>query len=112
MYELDTRSREAKAERMADLQYCRAFLGESPKLSNGLESGPMRAVRGVVDPERFRMTIPCGTPRWRSCRTTPATRRRPDERAGRFGAEQLARCARGEPLHNVVRAPAGQPQGA
>jgi phosphoglycerate dehydrogenase-like enzyme len=71
-----------------------------------LETGRLRAVLDVVDPE----PLPAGHPLWdlalaitpHNAGDTPAA----DERAVRFGAEQLVRFARGEPLLNVVRAPA------
>jgi phosphoglycerate dehydrogenase-like enzyme len=69
-----------------------------------LESGRLRAVLDVVDPE----PLPEDHPLWEAALAitphfagdTPAA----DERAIRFGAEQLARFARGEPLLNVVLA--------
>ena len=69
-----------------------------------LQSGRLRAVLDVVDPE----PLPDDHPLWdaalaitpHNAGDTPAA----DERAIRFGAEQLARFARGEPLENVVRA--------
>lgn len=69
-----------------------------------LRSGRLRAVLDVVDPE----PLPDGHPLWdaalavtpHNAGDTPAA----DERAARFGAEQLGRFARGEPLQNVVRA--------
>lgn len=68
-----------------------------------LESGRLRA---ALDPE----PLPQDDPLWDVALTitphnagdTPAA----DERAVRFGAEQLARFARSEPLRNVVRAAA------
>jgi phosphoglycerate dehydrogenase-like enzyme len=68
-----------------------------------LESGRLRAVLDVVDPE----PLPADHPLWdlalaitpHNAGDTPAA----DERAMRFGAEQLVRFARGEPLLNVVR---------
>ena len=74
-----------------------ALLGE-------LESGRLRAVLDVVDPE----PLPDDHPLWdaalaitpHNAGDTPAA----DERAMRLGAEQLARFARGEPLLNVVSA--------
>ena len=79
-----------------------ALLGE-------LESGRLRAVLDVVDPE----PLPDDHPLWgaalaitpHNAGDTPAA----DEGAMRFGAEQLARFARGEPLLNVVRAAADKP---
>jgi D-3-phosphoglycerate dehydrogenase len=71
-----------------------------------LEAGRLRAALDVVDPE----PLPDDHPLWDVALTitphnagdTPAA----DERAVRFGAEQLARFVRGEPLRNVVRAAA------
>jgi phosphoglycerate dehydrogenase-like enzyme len=71
-----------------------------------LESGRLRAVLDVVDPE----PLPGDHPLWdlalaitpHNAGDTPAA----DERAVRFGAEQLVRFARGEPLLNVVSEPA------
>jgi phosphoglycerate dehydrogenase-like enzyme len=68
-----------------------------------LRSGRLRAVLDVVDPE----PLPDDHPLWdaalaitpHNAGDTPAA----DERAVRFGAEQLVRFARGEPLRNVVR---------
>jgi phosphoglycerate dehydrogenase-like enzyme len=68
-----------------------------------LRSGRLRAVLDVVDPE----PLPDDHPLWdtalaitpHNAGDTPAA----DERAIRFGAEQLARFARGEKLENVVR---------
>ena len=79
-----------------------ALLGE-------LESGRLRAVLDVVDPE----PLPDDHPLWgavlaitpHNAGDTPAA----DERAMLFGAEQMARFARGEPLLNVVRAAADKP---
>jgi phosphoglycerate dehydrogenase-like enzyme len=67
-----------------------------------LQSGRLRAVLDVVDPE----PLPDDHPLWEhalaitphNAGDTPAA----DERAVRFAAEQLARFARGEPLLNVV----------
>jgi phosphoglycerate dehydrogenase-like enzyme len=67
-----------------------------------LQSGRLRAVLDVVDPE----PLPDGHPLWdealvitpHNAGDTPAA----DERAIRFGIEQLGRFARGEPLQNVV----------
>ena len=74
-----------------------ALLGE-------LESGRLRAVLDVVDPE----PLPDDHPLWDAALAiTPhnaGDTRAAEERAMRFGAEQLARFARGEPLLNVVRA--------
>ena len=68
-----------------------------------LRPGRLRAVLDVVDPE----PLPDDHPLWdlalaitpHNAGDTPAA----DERAVRFGAEQLVRFARGEPLLNVVR---------
>jgi phosphoglycerate dehydrogenase-like enzyme len=69
-----------------------------------LESGRLRAVLDVVDPE----PLPDNHPLWEAALAiTPhnaGDTAAADERAVRFGAEQLARFARGEQLHNVVRA--------
>jgi phosphoglycerate dehydrogenase-like enzyme len=68
-----------------------------------LESGRLRAVLDVVDPE----PLPDDHPLWATALAiTPhnaGDTEAADERAVRFGAEQLARFARGEPLLNVVR---------
>jgi phosphoglycerate dehydrogenase-like enzyme len=69
-----------------------------------LESGRLRAVLDVVDPE----PLPDDHPLWDlALAITPhnaGDTAAADERAVRFGAEQLVRFARGEPLLNVVRA--------
>jgi phosphoglycerate dehydrogenase-like enzyme len=68
-----------------------------------LESGRLRAVLDVVDPE----PLPDDHPLWDAALAiTPHNAGdsvAADERAVRFGAEQLVRFARGEPLENVVR---------
>jgi phosphoglycerate dehydrogenase-like enzyme len=68
-----------------------------------LESGRLRAVLDVVEPE----PLPDDHPLWElALAITPhnaGDTAAADERAMRFGAEQLARFARGEPLRNVVR---------
>jgi phosphoglycerate dehydrogenase-like enzyme len=68
-----------------------------------LESGRLRAVLDVVDPE----PLPDDHPLWDTALAiTPhnaGDSEAADARAIRFGAEQLARFARGEPLRNVVR---------
>jgi phosphoglycerate dehydrogenase-like enzyme len=68
-----------------------------------LESGRLRAVLDVVEPE----PLPDGHPLWEvALAITPhnaGDTAAAEERAVRFGAEQLARFARGEPLQNVVR---------
>jgi phosphoglycerate dehydrogenase-like enzyme len=68
-----------------------------------LESGRLRAVLDVVDPE----PLPDEHPLWNAALAiTPhnaGDTAAADDRAIRFGAEQLARFARGEPLRNVVR---------
>src|SRR5918998_3487510 len=73
-----------------------------------LQSGRLRAVLDVVDPE----PLPDDHPLWEvALAITPhnaGDTAAADERAVRFGAEQLARFARGEPLRNVVR-PGGAP---
>jgi phosphoglycerate dehydrogenase-like enzyme len=69
-----------------------------------LESGRLRAALDVVDPE----PLPDDHPLWDAALAiTPhnaGDTEAADERAVRFGAEQLARFARGERLENVVRA--------
>ena len=69
-----------------------------------LESGRLRAVLDVVDPE----PLADDHPLWDAAAAiTPhnaGDTEAADERALRFGAEQLARFARGERLENVVRA--------
>jgi phosphoglycerate dehydrogenase-like enzyme len=68
-----------------------------------LESGRLRAVLDVVEPE----PLPDDHPLWDlALAITPhnaGDTAAADERAVRFGAEQLVRFARGEPLLNVVR---------
>ena len=68
-----------------------------------LQSGRLRAVLDVVDPE----PLPDDHPLWDlALAITPhnaGDTAAADERAVRFGAEQLVRFARGEPLLNVVR---------
>jgi phosphoglycerate dehydrogenase-like enzyme len=68
-----------------------------------LRSGRLRAVLDVVDPE----PLPDDHPLWDlALAITPhnaGDSEAADERAVRFGAEQLVRFARGEPLRNVVR---------
>jgi phosphoglycerate dehydrogenase-like enzyme len=68
-----------------------------------LESGRLRAVLDVVDPE----PLPDDHPLWElALAITPhnaGDTKAADERAIRFGAEQLMRFARGERLLNVVR---------
>jgi phosphoglycerate dehydrogenase-like enzyme len=76
-----------------------------------LTSGRLRAVLDVVDPE----PLPDDHPLWdaalaitpHNAGDTPAA----DERAVRFGVEQLVRFARGETLENVVRAADPPPDG-
>jgi phosphoglycerate dehydrogenase-like enzyme len=67
-----------------------------------LRSGRLRAVLDVVDPE----PLPDDHPLWEhALAITPhnaGDSAAADERAVRFAAEQLARFARDEPLHNVV----------
>ena len=67
-----------------------------------LRSGRLRAVLDVVDPE----PLPDDHPLWEhALAITPhnaGDTAAADERAVRFAAEQLARFARDEPLHNVV----------
>ena len=69
-----------------------------------LRSGRLRAVLDVVDPE----PLPEGHPLWElALAITPhnaGDTAAADERAIRFGAEQLGRYLRGEPLQNVVLA--------
>jgi phosphoglycerate dehydrogenase-like enzyme len=68
-----------------------------------LASGRVRAVLDVVDPE----PLPADHPLWElALAITPHNAGdtvAADERAYRFGAEQLTRFAHGEPLLNVVR---------
>jgi phosphoglycerate dehydrogenase-like enzyme len=68
-----------------------------------LETGRLRAVLDVVDPE----PLPDDHPLWElASAITPhnaGDTAAADERAVRFGAEQLVRFAHGEPLRNVVR---------
>jgi phosphoglycerate dehydrogenase-like enzyme len=68
-----------------------------------LQAGRLRAVLDVVDPE----PLPDDHPLWDAALAiTPhnaGDTEAADERAVRFGAEQLVRFARGEPLQNVVR---------
>jgi D-3-phosphoglycerate dehydrogenase len=72
-------------------------------LVDELHSGRLRAVLDVVDPE----PLPDDHPLWDAALAiTPhnaGDTAAANERAARFGAEQLARFARGEPLRNVVR---------
>ena len=84
----------------------RGAVVDTDALTAELDSGRLRAVLDVVDPE----PLPDDDPLWSAALaitphnagdTAPA-----DERAVRFAAEQLVRFARGEPLLNVVR-PAG-----
>jgi phosphoglycerate dehydrogenase-like enzyme len=74
-----------------------------------LQSGRLRAVLDVVDPE----PLPDDHPLWElALAITPhnaGDTAAADERAVRFGAEQLVRFARGEPLQNVVLAPTAVP---
>jgi phosphoglycerate dehydrogenase-like enzyme len=76
---------------------------DTAALAAELESGRLRAVLDVVDPE----PLPDDHPLWETALAiTPhnaGDSHAADERAIRFGAEQLARFARGEPLQNVVR---------
>jgi phosphoglycerate dehydrogenase-like enzyme len=88
----------------------RGAVVDSAALVAELESGRLRAVLDVVDPE----PLPDGHPLWEAALAitphnagdTPAA----DERAVRFAVEQLARYARGEPLQNVVRAATNVPE--
>jgi phosphoglycerate dehydrogenase-like enzyme len=70
-----------------------------------LESGRLRAVLDVVDPE----PLPADHPLWRAPGTLAITPHhagdtpQADARAVAFAAAQLGRHARGEPLLNVVR---------
>jgi phosphoglycerate dehydrogenase-like enzyme len=69
-----------------------------------LESGRLRAVLDVVDPE----PLPANHPLWRAKGTLAITGHlagdsaQADARAAAFAADQLRRFARGEPLQNVV----------
>jgi phosphoglycerate dehydrogenase-like enzyme len=74
-----------------------ALLGE-------LESGRLRAVLDVVDPEPLHDDHPLWDAALAITPHNAGDTRAADERAMRFGAEQLARFARGEALLNVVRA--------
>ncbi|HLM08098.1 MAG TPA: NAD(P)-dependent oxidoreductase [Thermoleophilaceae bacterium] len=69
-----------------------------------LRTKRLRAVLDVVDPE----PLPPGHPLWElTLAITPhnsGDSAAADERAIRLGLEQLSRYARGEPLHNLVRA--------
>jgi len=84
---------------------------DTDALLRELESGRLRAVLDVVDPE----PLPDDHPLWDAALAiTPHNAGDPrtaDDRAIRFGAEQLARYARGEPLLNVVRAATESPPG-
>jgi phosphoglycerate dehydrogenase-like enzyme len=76
---------------------------DTDALLTELQSGRLRAVLDVVDPE----PLPDDHPLWNhALAITPhnsGDTAAADERAICFGAEQLARLARGEPLQNVVR---------
>jgi phosphoglycerate dehydrogenase-like enzyme len=76
---------------------------DTDALVSELESGRLRAVLDVVDPE----PLPDDHPLWDlALAITPhnaGDTSAADERAFRFGAEQLVRFAGGEPLRNVVR---------
>jgi phosphoglycerate dehydrogenase-like enzyme len=82
----------------------RGAVVDTASLVAELESGRLRAVLDVVDPE----PLPDDHPLWElALAITPhnaGDSAAADERAVRFGAEQLGRFARGEPLLNVVRA--------
>ena len=86
----------------------RGAVVDSAALVAELKSGRLRAVLDVVDPE----PLPDDHPLWEAALAiTPhnaGDTAAADERAVRFGAEQLARFARGEPLRNVVRAAEAQ----
>jgi phosphoglycerate dehydrogenase-like enzyme len=88
----------------------RGAVVDTAALVTELESGRLRAVLDVVDPE----PLPDDHPIWEHVLAiTPhnaGDTAAADERAVRFGAEQLARFARGEPLHNVVRASIPAPE--
>jgi phosphoglycerate dehydrogenase-like enzyme len=81
----------------------RGATADTDALLAELESGRLRAVLDVVDPE----PLPDDHPLWDAAAAiTPhnaGDTEAADERAIRFGAEQLARFARGEQLENVVR---------
>jgi len=74
-----------------------------------LRTGRLRAVLDVIEPE----PLPDDHPLWDAALAiTPhnaGDTSAADERAIRFGAEQLGRFARGEPLLNVVRAATESP---
>jgi phosphoglycerate dehydrogenase-like enzyme len=76
-----------------------------------LASGRLRAVLDVTDPE----PLPAGHALWDlALAITPhnaGDSHAADERAIELAGEQLARFARGEPLENVVSAPAHEPAG-
>ena len=78
---------------------------DTAALAAELESGRLRAVLDVVDPE----PLPDEHPLWDTAiAITPHNAGdtvAAEARAVRFAAEQLARYARGEALRNVVRAP-------
>jgi phosphoglycerate dehydrogenase-like enzyme len=76
-----------------------------------LASGRLRAVLDVTDPE----PLPAAHPLWDlALAVTPhnaGDSHAADERATELAGEQLARFARGQPLENVVSAPAHEPAG-
>jgi phosphoglycerate dehydrogenase-like enzyme len=82
----------------------RGAVVDTGALVTELESGRLRAVLDVVDPE----PLPDDHPLWDlALAITPhnaGDTAAADERAVRFAAEQLVRFARGEELENVVRA--------
>jgi phosphoglycerate dehydrogenase-like enzyme len=86
----------------------RGAVVDTDALAAELGAGRLRAVLDVVDPE----PLPDDHPLWRTALAiTPhnsGDTAAADDRAMRFGAEQLARFARDEPLLNVVR-PAKRP---
>ena len=82
----------------------RGAVVDTDALLRELESGRLRAVLDVVDPE----PLPPDHPLWSAPGVTitphlAGDSHAADARAARLAGEQLARFARGEPLRNVVR---------